>query len=163
MNITTQDTADLTKLKAAILAEGSLAAAVAAGADGDIANWLNTSSGGGELAWKSSMTYKEIKSQLVWTEMDGVVADSKRESFWHMVEDGVDPRDANIRAGFVDLLPGATATKAALTAAAKRTMTRGEVVMLPGGASTVGGAYVLADKYIGNISAEVVGWALRRV
>lgn len=162
MQITSSDLADLQKLKAAILAIPALAADVAAGADGNIAIYLNAPSDGAEQRWKQSLSYREIKSKIVWTEMDGVTQASKRESWWRMVEDGVDPREDSIRQGFVDLLPGATATKAALTAAAKTTMLRGEVIMLPNGATQTGGAYVVADKYIGTISAEVVGWALRR-
>jgi len=87
--------------------------------------------------WRTSMSMAEALKSVNWTEFIGRTQ-GERDAFRMMFSLGsVAPSDANIRAGFTDIFsgPSGVTTRTALTAAAKRKMTRAELLFATGPAT----------------------------
>jgi hypothetical protein len=93
-------------------------------------------------AWRTSMTLDEVLAGVTWTEYIARTQ-GERDAFDMMTSTGtINPARVNIRQGFADIFSGAggVLTRTALTAAAKRKMTRAERLFATG---PTGGAFDL--------------------
>lgn len=131
--------AQLITLKAAILAEtdAEFVALRDAGSTGAMAEWLN----GAHptfIVWKDRLTLADVREAWTWTEIDSLTQ-AKQFQFTQMFASGaVDCGKAAIRQGLNDIFAGAplAASRAAVTAAAKRAATRGEAIFAAGTGTT---------------------------
>lgn len=133
----------LATLKSSIAADPVLAAKPST-ADGafEIAQAYNLPDVTNADAWRTSMSLDEVLAAVVWTEFIGR-SQGERDAFRTLVSSGfINPGRANVRQAFLDIFsgPSGTATRAALSAAAKRKMTRGERLFATG---PTGGAFDL--------------------
>lgn len=127
-------TPQLQTLKTAMLAEPSLTTAVAAGDDTTIAAFFNQADPTLADAWRTSLSLTEVLAVINWTEYIGRTQ-GERDAFRTMLTTGqVAPSRPNIRQGFQDIFsgPNGAITRPALTAAAKRKMTRAEKLLATG-------------------------------
>lgn len=84
--------------------------------------------------WRTSFSLAEALKSVNWTEFIGR-SQGERDAFRMMFMTGpVAPSDANIRSGFTDIFsgPSGVTTRTALTTAAKRKMTRAELLFATG-------------------------------
>ena len=84
--------------------------------------------------WRTTFSLAEALAVTNWTEFIGRTQ-GERDAFRMMFSLGsVAPSDANIRSGFTDIFsgPSGVTTRTALTAAAKRKMTRAELLFATG-------------------------------
>lgn len=138
--------AQLATFKTAILADSNLTALVSANDTAAIAAYYNAASPGGEKAWLTNMTLKQVLKAIVWTEFIGR-SQGERDCLRMMLMGstntaGIDASDGNIRQGFTDIFsgPSGAATRTNLTNAAQRVMNRLEKLFATG---PVSGVYTL--------------------
>ena len=84
--------------------------------------------------WKTDVPTADCKKAMVWTEYIGRSA-GEREAWQFMLSNGtINPSDANVRQGILDIFSGATGatSRANLTAIAKRLATRVEKLFATG-------------------------------
>lgn len=95
-------------LRAAILAEPALAAALAVRDDNTIANYCNAAASPVQKVWTTSYTGKELFEATLLTEYTVRTA-GERQALDLMISMGtVDPSKAKIRAAIADIFSGAT-------------------------------------------------------
>ena len=136
-------TAQLQAIKAVVVADSTANGYMVAGDMSSLTAWLND--GGGDLAWKSSLTQGEIAQSLVEgsAEVDNLTP-GKRDTLFFLSENGgmVDARKANTRQSFINLTAGnpsdATTVRSTLNTLAKRALRRWEKPFATGPAA---GAY----------------------
>lgn len=139
----------ITTLKATAAANPTAAALMASADDIGLAAWFNGDDPGACIVWRNDVSIAEANAAMVWTEVDGLTAGKARIWEWMHNLSVLDARQANIRQGLSDAFASATATKAALTALAKRTATRAEKA-LASGACTSGSPSIMT--LVGRLS-----------
>lgn len=149
-------TAQLTTLKADILADPALAAQPN-NSDGAfaIAAVYNTVATPDFIVWKTDVPTSVCKQAMVWTEFISRSA-GEREAWQFMLSNGtINPSDANVRQGIQDIFSGAggAASRAALLAIAKRKATRAEKLFATGTGSDASPATM---GFVGNLSYQDV-------
>lgn len=152
-------TAQLTALKADILADPALAAQPM-NDDGHfaIAAAYNILASPVFRVWKTSVSTAEVKKNVVWTELIGRSV-GERDSFVFMLSNGtINPADVNIRQGILDIFSGAqgATTRNQLNALSKRDATRGEKLFATGTGSDATPATM---NFEGNLSYQDVSAA----
>lgn len=125
--------AQLTTLKTTCNADATCAAMLASADDGGVAAWFNTPDPLNCIGWRHDITILEATRAMVWTEIDALTIGKARIWEWMRTLGTLDAREAAIRQGISDAFSGATATRTALTAAAKRTLMRGERALMQAG------------------------------
>jgi hypothetical protein len=129
----------ITLLHAALIADASMAASVAAADDIAIAAWFNTPVA--ENCWKTKLTIDEVQDAMNWTTFIGRSV-GERDAFRTMFnQNEVNPSKENVRLGIADIFSGTAATavnlRAAIMGVAQRTMTRAEKILATGPVSSV--------------------------
>lgn len=129
-------------LKAAALAEPSIATCISGGNDVCVTTWFNTAST--FVVWRNSVTQNEYQSRengttFNWSGAGGFIARSQgeRDAWRTMFQAGaVDPSKANVLAAFNDIFSGAgagaVANRAHLLSVSKRMATNAEKVLATG-------------------------------
>ena len=146
---------DYAALKTAILAQTDPAfvAHRAAGNTGAMAEWIN-----GPTAldvWKPRVTITELLSAVVWADFIALPAE-KRDAWFALTQGGAEGVDAtveSIRAGFVSIFGGASATVANLVAVAQRKATRYEAMYTTSGVCSVFGRRVSNEDIVQALAA----------
>jgi hypothetical protein len=137
----------ITLLHAALIADPSMAASVAAADDIAIASWLNAPVA--EKCWKTKLTIDEVQDAMDWTVFIGRTA-GERDAFRTMFTTGeVNPSRDNVRKGMTDIFSGTggATLRTALNTVSQRSMTRAEKILATGPISSV---YTLT--FEGNLS-----------
>lgn len=140
-------------LKAAVLAEPTMATPVAQANDQAVADWLNAAVS--YVAWKTRLTEAEMHAAYVWTELDNL-AQAKFNQLTLLLKPGwINPSLANVRQGILDIFATAAlaATRAALIALAKRTVTRAEQLLATGTGTTGNPGTMGAEGTIAEVEA----------
>jgi hypothetical protein len=143
-------------LKTAIQAEPALAAALAAGNDIAVADWLNAATA--FVVWRSSVTPRELMEVFIWTEVDALTAGKARIFDWMSRLPSIDAGVARFRNGLSDCFGSASATYTAILPVLKRTATRAESLLANGTGSDASPARLRAD---GQCSTSDVAQILR--
>lgn len=131
-------------LRALVLAEPTLATAIASADDQAVADWLNAASG--NKGWITEFTTAQLLEAINWTTFIGRSV-AEREALQFMFREGaVNTGRSNIQQGFNDIFSGGAAAavnqRAALVSAAQRNISRAEQALSTAG--LLNGAYVLA-------------------
>lgn len=133
----------LTVFKAAIIANGSLSAMIAANDHIGIAAFYNGVGTG--VVYRPSISAAELNTAIVWTEYAALTA-VFQNCYQAMIAPGtVDGSNANIRAGFGSVFAAATVTKANLVAMAQRVPTKFEMVFTTASVCSLFGVAVTAN------------------
>jgi hypothetical protein len=150
-------TAQLQALKAAINADGALAALPHNDdAAFTIAAAFNALASPAFIVWRTNIPTKDVRKVVVWTEMNGIAQVPLMNWYSGILANGiVDASDANVRQGIADIFagPGAAATRTALVAMAKRSATRAEKLFATGTGSDGSPAVMVFE---GNLSYQDV-------
>jgi hypothetical protein len=144
--------AQLQTLKAAIVADPALNAQPQT-TDGAfaIADALNALASPAFRVWRSAVPTKDVKNAIVWTEYISRSVGEK-SAFELMISNGViNPSDANIRQGILDIFsgPSAAVTRTNLTEMGKRDATRAEKLFAVGTGSDVSPAALTFEGALG--------------
>jgi len=134
--------AQLTTLKAAILANTAIAAERTANNHIGIAAHYNAPGTG--VVWRPVITAAELNAAVVWTEYATLTA-VLQNCFQAMIAgEWVDGTNTNIRAGFASIFAGtgAAVTRANLVALAQRVPTRFEMAFMTGSVCSLFGRIV---------------------
>ena len=127
--------AQLTVLKAAILAEPSLAEALSSADDIAIASFFNEQASPSFVVWKSSLTPEEARTAISGgdglSQLDNLTA-GKRDSLLWLFEGETHPSNEAQRAAIQGLCGTQNTLKAAILAAQKRMATRFEKLFAVG-------------------------------
>lgn len=134
-------------LRAMIAADTTANAMGQAGDDAGLSAWLNTPDAA-YIVWRTNMTIAECNQVMVWTEIDGLTVGKARIWEWMRSMGTLDASQTNIRQGFSDAFTTATATKAAITALAKRQATRAEKKLATGTGTTATPAILVFEGQI---------------
>jgi len=122
-----------------------------------IRNYYNEASPTLADCWKTFLSLLDVLNVVNWTEFIGR-SQGERDAFrmMFMGTQGVNPSRSNIRQGFLDIFsgPGGATTRVALTALAKRKMTRAERLFATNGS----GVFTLT--FEGLIISEDINAAL---
>lgn len=122
----------ITALKAAAAADPTAAALMTSADDVGLAAWFNAADPSACIVWRHDMSIAEANAALVWTEVDALTVGKARIWEWMHGLAVLDARQANVRQGLADAFANATATRAALTALAKRSASRAEKALASG-------------------------------
>lgn len=120
-------------LKAAVLAEPSLAIAISTGADYLVADWCNATST--DVVWKSEVQESEVMRGFDWTRVDNLSVGKARIWDWMFRFGTINPSKTNIRAGIDATWVGTAAdlaVRAAVYVFCKRFATNAEKVLATG-------------------------------
>jgi hypothetical protein len=129
------DSTQKTTLKAAVLAEPTLATAITNGDDMTVAAWFNANSS--FIVWRTNVSCKEYRdSAIVWTAVDALTAGKARIWEWMCKDEYINPSKTNVRQGFIDSFGAASATTTAATALSKRNATNAERALATGTGTT---------------------------
>jgi hypothetical protein len=134
-------TAQLTTLKAAILAEtdATFVDYRSQGATGAMANWLNQITNPAWIVWRTDVSPNEYRDAITWTEVDALTTGSKYRIWEWLTMSMTAPIDfsrLNVRQGLQDCWASNTTTRASLLVVAKRTATRAEKLFSTGTGTT---------------------------
>lgn len=124
--------AQLATLKAAVQSEPAVAADLAAGADGAVAEYYNQAST--YIVWRTRLSSAEVYDAVVWTELIGRSV-GERDTLQILLQTGnVNPSKSNVRSAFVDIFSGAggATTRSQIAASSKRQATYGEALFAVG-------------------------------
>jgi hypothetical protein len=130
-------TAQLQALAALVATDSAMAAALAAGQDQAVADWLNAPTAD-YYVWRASVPPEEYREAITWTEVDSLTVGKARIWEW-LTGIGtlpIEPSKAGVRAGIADAFGAPTATRAALLTLAKRLASRAEQALATGTGST---------------------------
>lgn len=147
-------TAQLQTIKTAVQADPTASAYLAAGNINELTAWLNADSG--QQCWTHNYSRAAMAKACVAgsADIDNLEA-GKRDALLWLIQQDVDARDANVRQAFIDLTANrtggfvATALRNALSAGAKRAMSRVEQMFATG---------PTAGAYISAIAGPVTEW-----
>lgn len=117
-------------LRTAILAEPTIAAALAAGDDVSVANWLNAPTP--FVVWRSSVAPRELAEVFVWSEIDSLTVGKARIWDWMRDQPSLNAGVAKVRAGLVDCFGSTSATYTSILPVLRRTATRAESLLAAG-------------------------------
>jgi len=109
--------------------------ALAGGSHSVIANWYNNQAVPDYFCWRSSMTIKEIRELVDWSEVVENLTTNNLLAFQILLaDDFVRPSKASIRQAFSSIFSGAGGlnSRTALNDAAKRLVTEGEKIFTIG-------------------------------
>lgn len=155
-------TAQQATLKASILADGTLAAAVTAGDDMTVAAAYNAAAAPAFVVWKSNVSIGQVGDKINATELAGLTTANvtRLQAIAQYAPNGVNPSLADRRQGFDDIFSGAggTITRPALLALWKRTATRAEKALATGTGSDATPATLTSE---GSLSPNEVSTILR--
>jgi hypothetical protein len=116
----------LQALKAAMTTDPNVAADLAAGNDGNIAIYYN-STDPTRTVWKPNVTVHDMNTAIVWSEFV-VLTDLKQRAYMAITQNGtVDATSLNVRNGFNSIF-GASSSLTNLTAIAQQPATRFEAL-----------------------------------
>jgi hypothetical protein len=141
-------------LKAAVQAEPSLAAALAAGNDIAVADWLNASTT--YVVWRSSVTPRELMEVFVWSEVDALTPGKARIFDWMSRLPSIDAGVARFRNGLSDCFGAASSTYVAVLPVLKRTATRAESLLATGTGSESSPARLRAEGIVSPSDASLI-------
>lgn len=133
-----------TALRAAVLAEPTIASCVSGGNDVCVADWLNSASA--FIVWRTKVSQEEYQSQTSpaatqfdWAGTGGFIARSQgeRDAWRVMFSSGsVDPSKTNVRTAFSDIFSGTSAgavnNRTHLLSISKRVATNAEKTLATG-------------------------------
>ena len=141
-------------LRTAILAEPALAAALAAGNDAMVADWLNAATT--VVVWRSSVTPAELMQQFVWAEVDALTVGKARIWDWMRSMPAIDAGIARFRNGLSDCFGAASATFVALGPVLRRTATRAESLLANGTGTDASPARLRAEGVVSASDASLI-------
>jgi hypothetical protein len=149
-------------LKASILADGTLAAAVAAGDDSTVAAAYNAAAAPAFVVWKSNVSIGAVGDAINATELAGLTTlnTTRLQTIAQYAPTGFNFSLADRRQAFNDIFSGAggTVTRPALLALWKRNATRAEKALATGTGSDATPATLTSE---GNLSPNEVSTILR--
>ena len=151
MNLT-----QLQALKAAILAESALAAAIAAGNNGIILDYMNSDST--FVVWKTKVLAQQVmEDAFIWTDVDALTVGKARIWDWLTRFGSFNAAKATVRQGLSDCFGAGSAMATAITPQLKRFSTRAEKVFATGtGTGGTPGLLVFEGKIVSNDVAQAL-------
>lgn len=148
-------TEQFNEVKTIVIAEPSLAVALATGADYLVKAWLDTATS--TIVWKSSVQEKDIMLAFDWTRVDNLSVGKARIWEWMFKNGAADPSRPNIRAGIDATWVGTQAdldVRAAVYTKCRRPATNLEAILSTGTGTDVSPATM---EFEGTIDVETAG------
>jgi hypothetical protein len=141
-------------LRTAIIAEPTLAAALAAGNDAAVADWLNASTA--YVVWRSSVTPAEVMQQFVWAEVDALSVGKARIWDWMRAMPSIDAGIGRFRNGLSDCFGASSSTFTALAPVLRRTATRAESLLANGTGTEASPGRLRAEGEVSAADASLI-------
>lgn len=143
-------------LKTAILAEPTLAAAIAAGDDVQVAAWCNADTSPAFVVWRSSVATRDMLEVVTWTEVDGLTNGKARILEWMMSLGTVNAGLAKVRQGLADCFGAASASYVSILPVLKRTATKAEALLATGTGTDATPARLRAEGPVTNSDVAAI-------
>lgn len=151
-------TAQLQALKAAILADQTLASLASQGAIGALKAALNEEASPAYVVWRTSVDIDEImRNGLDWARVDNLSTGKARIWEWMVRLGNINPSKANIRAGIDATWVGTAAdlaVRGTVYTHCKRNATRAEKLFASGAGTTVSPSVMTFEGQVSDVDIE---------